>query len=222
MTSKLVSILLVCAALAMEFDESSPEDALKRLNKIKDNISIELTDDNFEHLTQAATGATTGDWLVYFYDPSCANCSYFNPTYRMLAKLVRDEQIGVNIAKIDASKNPETTARFRVNSFPTVLYFHQGKYYIYTGPRDEFAMLEMIKEGTYTQYTRKRVPEPRTLFSKAMKFARWLVFRVPKQYPMYFAGGILGLVVLMVAVCYSASKEENRQTVQPEQVKKDQ
>lgn len=24
----------------------------------------ELTDDTFEHLTQAATGATTGDWLV--------------------------------------------------------------------------------------------------------------------------------------------------------------
>ena len=25
---------------------------------------IKLNDDNFEHLTQAATGATTGDWLV--------------------------------------------------------------------------------------------------------------------------------------------------------------
>lgn len=24
----------------------------------------ELADDNFEHLTQAATGATTGDWFV--------------------------------------------------------------------------------------------------------------------------------------------------------------
>jgi thiol-disulfide isomerase/thioredoxin len=222
MTLKLVSILLVCAACAMEFEASSHQEALKRLNKIKDDISVDLTDENFEHLTQAATGATTGDWLVYFYDPSCVNCSYFNPTYRMLAKMVRDEQIGVNIAKIDASKNLETTARFRVESFPTVLYFHQGKYYNYTGPRDESDMLEMIKEGTYTQYTRKRVPEPRTLFTKAMKFARWLVFRVPKQYPMYFAGGILGLVALMVAVCYTTAKEENRQTVQPEQAKKNQ
>lgn len=24
----------------------------------------ELNDDNFEHLTQAATGATTGDWFI--------------------------------------------------------------------------------------------------------------------------------------------------------------
>lgn len=30
----------------------------------KEPISKELTDDTFEHLTQAATGATTGDWFV--------------------------------------------------------------------------------------------------------------------------------------------------------------
>jgi hypothetical protein len=26
-----------------------------------------LTSENFEHLTQASTGATTGDWLLDFY-----------------------------------------------------------------------------------------------------------------------------------------------------------
>lgn len=28
-----------------------------------------LTEENFELLTQASTGATTGDWLVEFYAP---------------------------------------------------------------------------------------------------------------------------------------------------------
>jgi hypothetical protein len=28
-----------------------------------------LDDSNFEHLTQASTGATTGDWFVKFYAP---------------------------------------------------------------------------------------------------------------------------------------------------------
>lgn len=32
---------------------------------------VVLTDDNFEHLTQAATGATTGDWFVAFKAPWC-------------------------------------------------------------------------------------------------------------------------------------------------------
>lgn len=30
----------------------------------KDPAVKELNDDNFEHLTQAASGATTGDWFV--------------------------------------------------------------------------------------------------------------------------------------------------------------
>lgn len=33
---------------------------------------VELNDQNFEHLTQAATGATTGDWFVAFKAPWCA------------------------------------------------------------------------------------------------------------------------------------------------------
>jgi hypothetical protein len=30
---------------------------------------VDLENSNFEKLTQAATGATTGDWLVKFYAP---------------------------------------------------------------------------------------------------------------------------------------------------------
>ena len=34
-----------------------------------DSKVIVLTEANFEELTQASTGATTGDWLVEFYAP---------------------------------------------------------------------------------------------------------------------------------------------------------
>lgn len=30
----------------------------------KESVVRALIDDNFEHLTQASTGATTGDWLI--------------------------------------------------------------------------------------------------------------------------------------------------------------
>jgi hypothetical protein len=30
---------------------------------------VVLDSKNFEHLTQASTGATTGDWLIKFYAP---------------------------------------------------------------------------------------------------------------------------------------------------------
>jgi len=35
--------------------------------RCKDTYVRELTDASFEHLTQAATGATTGDWFIMFY-----------------------------------------------------------------------------------------------------------------------------------------------------------
>lgn len=35
-----------------------------KFNENKDPVVKELTDDVFEHLTQASTGSTTGDWLV--------------------------------------------------------------------------------------------------------------------------------------------------------------
>ena len=40
------------------------------LMSYKDSCTKELTDTSFEHLTQAGTGATTGDWLVLFFKVS--------------------------------------------------------------------------------------------------------------------------------------------------------
>jgi thioredoxin domain-containing protein 5 len=50
----------------------------------KSNVIV-LTNDNFEHLTQASTGATTGDWMVEFYAPWCGHCKKLAPTYEKLA-----------------------------------------------------------------------------------------------------------------------------------------
>ena len=58
---------------------------LDTLVRYKDQGVQELTDNTFEHLTQAATGATTGDWLVMFYTPSCVLCARLTATMETLA-----------------------------------------------------------------------------------------------------------------------------------------
>lgn len=40
------------------------EDVLEWIQQATNQVTHKLDDSSFEHLTQAATGATTGDWLV--------------------------------------------------------------------------------------------------------------------------------------------------------------
>lgn len=52
------------------YDGPVNEDALiGKLIQNKDPNVKELSDENFEHLTQASSGATTGDWFIMLYVP---------------------------------------------------------------------------------------------------------------------------------------------------------
>ena len=63
-----------------EIDDITPQAKPKKTNKeiIRPDAQgghdaydyINLTDENFEHQTQATTGSTTGDWLILFCDDS--------------------------------------------------------------------------------------------------------------------------------------------------------
>lgn len=45
--------------------DGTEEDILRLFNENAEPVVKELADENFEHLTQAATGSTTGDWFVF-------------------------------------------------------------------------------------------------------------------------------------------------------------
>lgn len=50
------------------YDGPINEDALiGKFVQNKDPNVKELSDENFEHLTQASSGATTGDWFIMLY-----------------------------------------------------------------------------------------------------------------------------------------------------------
>jgi hypothetical protein len=74
----LASLLLVVVGAICAVSPAVAADAFKT------NV-IELTSENFEHLTQAASGATTGDWLIEFYAPWCGHCKRLGPIYEEVA-----------------------------------------------------------------------------------------------------------------------------------------
>ena len=56
----------------------------------RSQTAYELTDDNFEHDTQATTGSTTGDWLILFCEfDRFKKCRDYQAFWNELAGLLR-------------------------------------------------------------------------------------------------------------------------------------
>jgi len=103
-----------------------------------------LDSENFEHLTQASSGATTGDWMVEFYAPWCGHCKHLAPVYEEVATELKGE---VNVAKVDASKERSLGSRFEIKGFPTILFLSHGQVYKYKGKRTKDALVDFAKGG---------------------------------------------------------------------------
>jgi len=108
-----------------------------------------LTSANFEHLTQASTGQTTGKWFVKFYAPWCGHCKRLTPVWDELSTKTSTEYAddGIIIAKVDVTSNQELGSRFDIKGFPTLLFFANRKMYEYRGARDVDSLLAFVRGG---------------------------------------------------------------------------
>lgn len=105
---------------------------------------IQLDNENFEHLTQISTGATTGDWLVKFYAPWCGHCRKLEPTYERVAQMLEGE---VNVARVDVSANRDLGTRFEIKGFPTIKLLSKGQSYHFKGKRNAEDIAEFARGG---------------------------------------------------------------------------
>jgi thioredoxin domain-containing protein 5 len=104
---------------------------------------ITLNADNFESLTQASTGSTTGSWLIKFYAPWCGHCKNMQPAYEEVATALKGE---INVAEVDVSAHRALGSRFDIKGFPTLIYLNGGKLYKYEGRRVKDAMISFARE----------------------------------------------------------------------------
>ncbi|CAH0407295.1 unnamed protein product [Chilo suppressalis] len=116
----------------------------------------ELTDKIFEHITQAATGATTGDWFVMFYGASCVECQRLHAVWEGVGATLRGR---INVARMDANLAGVNTAkRFKVTKLPTFLFFRLGKVYKYDLPKTDIKSFVSFAQDWYKNAKGDKVP----------------------------------------------------------------
>ncbi|EER18508.1 protein disulfide isomerase, putative [Perkinsus marinus ATCC 50983] len=153
-----------------------------------------LTDETFEHDTQASTGSTTGPWFVMFYAPWCGHCQRLLPTWEDLA----DEMYGqVNVAAVDITANTEVGSRFTIKRLPTLYMINDGKVYRYGGQRTLEALSEFASSPeVYIAQAAETmdVPQPPSGLKHAWAQAEKLIqSKFVRDHP------------IIVALCFSGS-----------------
>ncbi|KAJ1631631.1 hypothetical protein T492DRAFT_994607 [Pavlovales sp. CCMP2436] len=125
----------------------------------------QLDETTFEHLTQAATGATTGPWLVAFcnsVDYECRRLKRLMP--KVASKLEAEaEERGrtpANVAIVDVDESPWLAKRFGLAHVPAVLFFQLGVMYYYTGAYTGDLLVNFAQSGYRTAGHSHVPPEP--------------------------------------------------------------
>eukprot|EP00922_Rhytidocystis_sp_ex-Travisia-forbesii_P018965 GHVS01028164.1.p1 GENE.GHVS01028164.1~~GHVS01028164.1.p1 ORF type:complete len:243 (+),score=28.64 GHVS01028164.1:67-795(+) len=160
--SMIVLVTMACVYVS-GVASSSEGDSSARVSAV-----LTLTDSNFEHDTQAASGSTTGDWFVLFLSPKCVHCHRVMPAWEELGKAMKGQ---MNIGKLDVSSNPETAGRFGIRGIPVLALFRHGKMYKF--PANSERSLENLSnfaEGGYDRVTGETVPKIQSMSEVAKEF----------------------------------------------------
>jgi len=125
---------------------------------------LTLTDETFEHQTQASTGQTTGKWLVMLGAVWCGySCNKLHPALQQISETVD----GVLTAKVDTTSNKQLAKRFDVKKHPTLILFADRLLYPYEGEQTVEAMKEFVSGG-YKNAKGLSVPAPPSFIEKTM------------------------------------------------------
>jgi hypothetical protein len=94
---------------------------------------VSLTDETFEHTTQASSGQTTGSWLIWFYNSTADNMDDVSFTDAFPELDVWNEH-HIVVASVNVhGTGTQTKDRFYMGSkpLPAFLYIHHGKMFRY-------------------------------------------------------------------------------------------
>ncbi|XP_017773432.1 PREDICTED: sulfhydryl oxidase 2 [Nicrophorus vespilloides] len=88
-----------------------------------DDVEI-LTNNNFKKIIYGQKNA----WIVEFYNSWCGFCQRFAPSWKSLAKDIKDWKNIIKVGAIDCSDddNSALCRNFEIMAYPTLKYFHEN------------------------------------------------------------------------------------------------
>ncbi|XP_023293710.2 dnaJ homolog subfamily C member 10 [Lucilia cuprina] len=139
------------------YGEPNAEEIVQMFSENREPVVKELSDVNFEHLTQAATGATTGDWFVFFYSADCVFCLRLHATWEAVGARLKHR---LNVARIDRlGAGIATAKRFGIVESPEFVFLRQGKVYRYkTKEYNANKLIEFVEKDYLKQTNPESVP----------------------------------------------------------------
>jgi hypothetical protein len=152
---------------------------------------VALTDETFEHQTQASTGQTTGSWLVWFYDDANDSVTGSFPSESEWL----EDHIVVGAVNVAEGSGAKLKKRFAIEHLPVFLFFHKGKMYRYapsTSTHYEFswAAVRAFCQSPDSSLAESIQPPP-SFFSEM-----WTGFQNSREYPFLVEAGTYYIKVM--------------------------
>lgn len=177
----------------------------------KEPVVKELTDETFEHLTQASTGATTGDWFVMFYSTECVDCQRLQARWEAVGAKLKTR---MNVARVNRATTGSSTARrFEVYDVPTFMLFRQGKMYRYSIQKYDVNSFVGFAQEWFKNMRPEPVPVPKTPFDDLITMTADYLRENPwlwKLGSITFGVGVLLSILLTIRANKAAKPEPKK------------
>ncbi|CAO1312244.1 unnamed protein product [Diamesa hyperborea] len=223
------AIVFLRKGVPLLYDEAdNHHDIFDFFNHNRDPIVKELDDSNFEHLTQASSGSTTGDWLVQFYSSDCVECQRLQAIWESVAAKLRAR---LNVARVNIGRNGMLTGkRFKIEKKPEFILLRQGKYYRYNINKWDIESFVSFAQTWYKNITPEKVQAPATPFEnlvdsivkqlKAMPNLIELSKKMTNDTPLILIAIVSSIFLMFAIILYSCLKKDKTPSPAKSNIKK--